>query len=252
MKLVLRIVSTVVIGASLLAFFTQSGPASARTEAQRLKSGQEVFLASCAVCHGSSGAGDGPLAMDLLKEAGTGPPRLDDRARLQQLGREGVRRIIVGGGGHAGRSNLMPAWGEKLDARQADDVTDYVMNLPNTQNPALASAKRAYLSSPPGSPVHGRELFVFYCSACHGPEGKGNGPYASVLRSKHKVYPRNLTQTAYFTGKSDEDLYLAVSLGGVHKSKVTFMPAWSATLKPDQIKDLVSYVRVLSKTAPKP
>ena len=31
-----------------------------------------------------------------------------------------------------------------------------------------------------------------------------------------------------------------------------FMPAWTYTLKPEQIKDLVAYIRALSRTTPQP
>jgi mono/diheme cytochrome c family protein len=38
----------------------------------------------------------------------------------------------------------------------------------------------------------GKAMFTSYCAACHGPEGKGNGPAASEL----KTPPADLTQLA--------------------------------------------------------
>jgi mono/diheme cytochrome c family protein len=32
-------------------------------------------------------------------------------------------------------------------------------------------------------PMSGQELFQVFCAACHGPEGKGDGPVASAMRS---------------------------------------------------------------------
>ena len=51
-------------------------------------------------------------------------------------------------------------------------------------SPAFAQQK---LGAPPG-----RGSFVRYCGACHGDDGKGNGPKASTLNPK----PADLTQLA--------------------------------------------------------
>jgi mono/diheme cytochrome c family protein len=214
--------------------------------------GEQAFLAYCAMCHGDRGAGDGPLAPDLQKQGAAVPARLNDRSRLEQVGRAMVRSVIVRGGGHTGRSNLMPPWGEKLEAALIDSVTDYVMTLPDL-SPGTPSATIAkYLAAPPGVPEEGRRLFVYYCSGCHGPYGKGDGFTAEALRIKHNIRPRNLTDQAYFAPKTDQELYVTVALGGGHVGKSIFMPAWTFTLSPEQIKNLVAYIRVLSGTTPKP
>jgi mono/diheme cytochrome c family protein len=226
--------------------------ALARSEADRLESGKRVYLSSCAMCHGDRGGGDGPLSAELMKEAGAQPARLNDPARLAQLGRDGVRKVIVEGGGHTTRSNLMPAWGEKLGPKLSDDVADFVMTLPDLTPGTPAATIEHYLKAPPGSPAEGRALFVYYCSGCHGLSGRGDGVYAKTLRVRNKVWPRNLTQTPYFAKKTDQDIYTVVAMGGGHSGKSPMMPAWTVSLTPDQIKDLVSYIRVISKTKPQP
>jgi mono/diheme cytochrome c family protein len=51
------------------------------------------------------------------------------------------------------------------------------------------------------SPASGHEMFTTYCAACHGAEGKGNGPAASAM----KKTPANLTElTARNGGKFPE------------------------------------------------
>jgi mono/diheme cytochrome c family protein len=35
----------------------------------------------------------------------------------------------------------------------------------------------------PTSPVSGKGMFTSYCAACHGAEGKGNGPAAEALKT---------------------------------------------------------------------
>jgi mono/diheme cytochrome c family protein len=45
------------------------------------------------------------------------------------------------------------------------------------------------VSVTPTKAESGADMFKTYCAACHGPDGKGNGPAASAL----KVAPPNLT-----------------------------------------------------------
>jgi cbb3-type cytochrome c oxidase subunit III len=214
--------------------------------------GQQAFLAYCAMCHGERGAGDGPLASGLQKQNVTVPARLNDRARLDVVGRRGVYAVIEKGGGHTGRSNLMPAWGEKLDPALLDSIADYVMSLPDLAPGPPSATIAKYLAAPPGVTEEGRRLFVYYCSGCHGPYGKGDGFNAEMLRLRHNVRPRDLSDSLYFAPKPDPQIYETVALGGGHMGKSVFMPAWTYTLSPAQIKDLVSYIRVISRTAPQP
>ncbi len=213
--------------------------------------GAQGFLAYCAMCHGDAGAGDGPLAV-ALKAQGVTVARLDDAARLKFLGEAGVRKVVVTGGGHTGRSNLMPAWGERLNRQLVDDVVAYVLALPDLKPGVPSGTIQKYLEAPVGIPAEGRKLFVYYCSGCHGPEGRGDGLNADSLRVRANIRPRDLTDNAYFAPKTDQDIYDVIALGGGHMGKSVYMPAWTFTLQPAQIKDLVAYVRVLSRTPPRP
>lgn len=47
-------------------------------------------------------------------------------------------------------------------------------------------------SSATGDPGSGKQLYGSYCALCHGPEGKGGGPFSPQL----KVWPPDLTQLA--------------------------------------------------------
>ncbi len=228
------------------------GVAAARTEAQRLESGARGYQEYCAMCHGNEGYGDGDVAGNLKKDASVSVARLNDAGRLSVLGRAGVKRVIVNGGAHTGRSNLMPAWGNKLSATLVDDITDYVCSLP-TQKPGIpVSTLQHYLEAPAGTPAAGRALYVHNCSACHGPYGKGDGSFAQALRQKHKIRPHNLTDSTYIATRTDQQLFVTISLGGGHVGKSPYMPAWSVYLSPAQIKDVVSYVRAISHTESRP
>ena len=212
--------------------------------------GQTAYLGYCAMCHGSFGAGDGPLAGDLKHEGARRPAVLNDRARLDYLGRRGIIEVITKGGAHTGRSNIMPPWGESLDPTLIGEIADFVLMMPDIKPGPTTEVIQQFLSSPPGVPERGRELFVFYCTACHGLHGKGDGLYADTLWARNKIRPRNLTDSSYFAGISDQQIYATVSMGGAHMGKSTYMPAWGFTIPPAQIRDLLSYVRAISHTHP--
>jgi len=74
------------------------------------------------------------------------------------------------------------------------------------------------------SPSSGSEMFSSYCTACHGKDGKGNGPAASAL----KVSPSDLTQLSKNNnGKFPADHVANVlrsGVAGAHGSPD--MPVW--------------------------
>jgi mono/diheme cytochrome c family protein len=217
----------------------------------RVVRGQQAYLAYCAMCHGARGSGDGEVAA-ALKRSNIVVPRLDDAARLVRVGRAGVLRIILEGGAHVGRSNVMPEWGGLVGQSLANDLADYVMSLSERGTGLSSVTLERYLKSPPGVPGEGRRLYVFHCSACHGPSGHGNGPSGEVLRRKHGIRPRDLADARFMRSRTDKDLFAAISLGGTHLGKSAFMPSWTNDLTPPEIKDLVAYLRQISKTPARP
>jgi cbb3-type cytochrome c oxidase subunit III len=224
---------------------------SLRTAEAALRGGR-AFLTNCAMCHGNGGNGDGDAAPVIRQKEGVTVARLNDAESMDRLTRDQIVEVITRGGAHTKRSNIMPAWGEKLDPKTISDIADYVMTL-RTANPAVPRATlAAYLQSPPGVPEDGRSLFVHHCVACHGDQGRGDGPYGLRLIQQHNVHPRDLTDAAYIGSRTDRDLYAVIALGGGHFRKAVFMPAWTVTLSPAQIKSVVAYVRAISHTPSKP
>lgn len=221
---------------------------SLRTAAA-IEAGAPVFLQYCAMCHGDGGNGDGDVA-PRFAERGVKVARLNDLDRMSKLSREELTRVVHDGGAHTGRSNLMPAWADSLDARQLSNVVEFVASLATT-NPAIPlSTLSHYLQAPAGVAAEGRALFLHHCAACHGTEGKGNGPFAARLAMmQNKAVPRNLTDAEYMGGLKDERIYATISLGGGHFKKAVQMPAWNLVLTPAQMKNLVAYVRTLSQPA---
>jgi mono/diheme cytochrome c family protein len=72
------------------------------------------------------------------------------------------------------------------------------------------------------------------CSSCHGPDGKGETSAGKAMKAGSFAAPE-------VAKMSDDDLGTAIGKG---KNK---MPAYEKSLKPEQIKDLVGYIRKLAK-----
>ncbi len=80
----------------------------------------------------------------------------------------------------------------------------------------------------------GAALYKTKCAACHGPDGKGD----TAIGKTNKL--RDLSSSDV-QQQSDPDLTAIITNG---KGK---MPAYGKSLKPDQVKDLVTYIRSLAK-----
>lgn len=87
----------------------------------------------------------------------------------------------------------------------------------------------------------GKKLYGQFCASCHGQSGKGDGPAAAALNPK----PRDHTNKEYMSQLSDDDLLNVIKNGGASVGKSPLMPPWGASIKDDQIKDIIAYVRTL-------
>jgi cytochrome c6 len=90
------------------------------------------------------------------------------------------------------------------------------------------------LSVPANAQNSGAATYKAKCVACHGADGQGD----TAVGKTNKI--RDLG-SADVQQQSDADLTTIISAG---KGK---MPAYGKSLKPDQIKDLVAYIRSLKK-----
>ena len=91
------------------------------------------------------------------------------------------------------------------------------------------------------SVVRGQALWSVHCQACHGPDGEGNGPASAQL----SVKPKDLTMIALAPVFPDGIVAFRISNG-----KNT-MPAWKQAFTPEEIWDLVSFIRSKSKKTAK-
>jgi mono/diheme cytochrome c family protein len=82
----------------------------------------------------------------------------------------------------------------------------------------------------PTSPVSGKQMYVTYCAACHGVDGKGAGPAAPAMKNT----PTDLTALARNNGGKYPELRVMSSLNGdnmtaAHGSKE--MPVWGSVFR---------------------
>jgi mono/diheme cytochrome c family protein len=86
----------------------------------------------------------------------------------------------------------------------------------------------------------GREIYLRYCAGCHGEDGRGE---AKTFRPN----VGNLAVKQLMDELSDEYLFTVIQKGGAAVGKNAAMPAWSAQLGDDDIRDVVAFVRTLSR-----
>lgn len=91
------------------------------------------------------------------------------------------------------------------------------------------------------SVARGEVIWTEHCQVCHGPQGAGDGPATAQL----SVKPKDLTMVALPPVFPDGIMAYRITHG-----KNT-MPAWGEVFPPDQVWDLVSYIRSHSKKAVK-
>lgn len=98
---------------------------------------------------------------------------------------------------------------------------------------AIVLAAIAFLKAPAKADSAAEATYKGKCAACHGPDGKGQTAAGKTL--KVKDFSSEEVQKM-----SDADLTDSISKG---KGK---MPAYKA-LSPEQVKDLLAYIRAFGK-----
>jgi mono/diheme cytochrome c family protein len=83
------------------------------------------------------------------------------------------------------------------------------------------------------SVARGEQIWTLNCLSCHGPAGSGDGPASALLTKR----PKDLTMVASPPFFPDGIMAFRIAHG-----KNT-MPAWQDALTPDEIWDLVSFIR---------
>jgi mono/diheme cytochrome c family protein len=85
---------------------------------------------------------------------------------------------------------------------------------------------------------NGARVYREYCTQCHGPQGKGDGPGASGLEPKPAVHAE-LPLSDY----PEDYLYNVIYYGGKSVGKSPNMPDWGLTIPTQDLADLIVYLR---------
>lgn len=88
----------------------------------------------------------------------------------------------------------------------------------------------------------GEANYATYCSPCHGVQGNGHGPMATLLDPK----PARHSDNAYMKTLSDDYMFRVIRDGGPAVGRSPMMAPWKGTLSDLQIWDLVAYIRSLA------
>jgi mono/diheme cytochrome c family protein len=91
----------------------------------------------------------------------------------------------------------------------------------------------------------GATVYKNYCTQCHGMEGKGDGPGAAGLDPKPAVHA-----TLPLSDYPEDYLYNVVYYGGKTVGKSPDMPDWGLTIPPQDLADVIAYLRATFKSAP--
>ncbi len=95
--------------------------------------------------------------------------------------------------------------------------------------------------------AHAVKLYDVYCVQCHGVNRDGNGVNSGTMAVK----PRDHTDSKGMGDTPDDTLFKAIKGGGLAVGKSVLMPRWETVISDDEIKELVTYLRFVSKTTSK-
>lgn len=112
---------------------------------------------------------------------------------------------------------------------------------------ALLSVLAFAASAGDEPPPHAMKLYNVYCVQCHGVNRNGNG----VNSRDMAVKPRDHTDTKAMGDTPDDLLFKAIKGGGLAVGKSVLMPRWEGVLSDDEIREMVVYLRFVSKTTSK-
>jgi mono/diheme cytochrome c family protein len=208
--------------------------------------GKGLYRRYCVGCHGVRGDGNGDSAPYLDPK-----PRDFTQATFKcrstasgSLPLDSDLFATISRGVHA---SGMPSWAP-LPSQDRSDLIAYIKTFSprfREEQPGAALPIPAEPAASPESAQRGAAIFQdMNCWSCHGKDGRGNGPSAHTLTDSrgYPITPYDLTSGSRFKcGETDRDLFrdLTTGLDG------TPMPSFTDALKPDQLWDVVHYIRSL-------
>ena len=222
--------------------------------------GQDIYALTCSVCHGEDGSGA------VWGQTSLNPPPVNFRFkdRVRDLPR--ARMIHSVANGRPGTA--MTAYKTQLSDQEIEAVVDYIRDSFMIEAPAEAAGVDAPLAASTvgmavlhdsmkesdtlqtetdkalfdqpisaelsGDAGNGETYYMANCTACHGVDGKGDGPRAYFIYPR----PRNFQHPASKARFNRPELFTAIKKGVIGRE----MPAWEKVMSDQQIADITEYV----------
>ncbi len=174
--------------------------------------GAALYTQECQPCHGDRGLGNGPLSQQMPVAV----PAIGLKDVSSQYAPADWFSVVSLGSLERGMPPFL-----SLSTGQRWDVVSYVFQL----------------SASPDQLRSGAALYAGKCAACHGAQGRVDGPQAAGLGSQ----PTDFTDPAVMSRLSGTDLYRAIAQG-----VPPAMAAYAGQLSDSDIWNLVAYLRSLS------
>lgn len=132
--------------------------AAKREREEKVRRGAALFVANCARCHGAEGYGTNRA------------PMLHSKYYLGQVSDSFLKHTISDGRPRT----IMPAWGQDsggpLNPQEIDQLVAFIRNW---ETPLVEVGRTVTASGLPAASVEGgQETFEWFCSECHGRDGK--------------------------------------------------------------------------------
>jgi mono/diheme cytochrome c family protein len=223
-------------------------------------SGKTIYALTCSVCHGEDGSGA------VWGKTSFNPPPVNFRLqdRIRDLPRERMLHSVANGR----PGTAMTAFNSQLSQAEIAAVVDYIReafmieaaaaNTTAGLPPAASTVGMAVLHGSmkesdtrqeqtdtalfdlpisaelSGDATNGEIYYMQNCTACHGAEGKGDGPRAYFIFPR----PRNFQHPASKARFNRPELFSAIQKGVAGRE----MPAWEKVMSDQQIADITEYV----------
>ena len=197
------------------------------------KVGEEIYLNTCASCHGV----DGKVNKDIQFVV---KPR---NLHISILDEEQSYNIIKKGAHYWGAASaMMPSFESVYSEDELRSVAHYISKKfnPNSQQ----RVKELYAKSDvvPKDKVakmlkRGKKIYKRNCSWCHGVDAKGDG--LATHNPEKSIYPYNLRKTLL----TSEQIFLYAKHGGQFwGTDKNDMPSWSRKYDDYSLKSVVKYI----------
>ncbi len=190
--------------------------------------GARVYLERCALCHGSKGLGEGPMALLVHDYPNTSLKTTDDPS-------QSIRDIVKFGTTLSSSNELSPPWRHELEASEIAAVTAFVEALRNDFS--RAQQILASVDIPPER-IDGRKIYRARCESCHGATGAGDGRMSRIIKNPA---PSDLTLSSLPL----EEIIAIISSGGKAMGRSERMPPWGQELVYAELISVANYLTTL-------